>query len=104
MRKDLSDANLFVGSLIFVQELAEVVTELVAADEVAVEAFLAGGLDLGGVVGTSGAALDARPPAAPTLEGYLGADRWARDFARTHIEGRTAPSGAPAAGPTARET
>ena len=40
-----------------------------AADEVAVEAFLAGGLDLGGVVGTSGAALDARPPAEPALEG-----------------------------------
>lgn len=31
-KKDLSDANLFVGSLIFVQELAEVVTELVAAE------------------------------------------------------------------------
>ncbi|MEM9382093.1 MAG: 1-deoxy-D-xylulose-5-phosphate reductoisomerase [Planctomycetota bacterium] len=71
-----------------------------AADEVAVEAFLQGELDLGGVVGTSGAALDARPPAEPTLEGHLAADRWAREFAHSHIDRRTA---SPSAQPTARE-
>ena len=62
-----------------------------AADEVAVEAFLDGALDLPGVVATSAAALAARPRTAPSLEGLLEADRWARDFALSHIDDCAAP-------------
>lgn len=60
-----------------------------AADEVAVEAFLSGAVDLPGLVATSRAALDARPLDAPTtLDGALESDRWARAFAEAHLAGR----------------
>jgi len=62
-----------------------------AADEVAVEAFLAGEIDLPGVVATSAAALDARPHTMPSLEGFLEADRWARAFATSLISERAVP-------------
>ncbi|KAJ1452656.1 CobN/Magnesium chelatase-domain-containing protein [Pelagophyceae sp. CCMP2097] len=39
-KKDMADANVFIGSLIFVQELAEIVTDVVAAERERLDAVL----------------------------------------------------------------
>lgn len=70
-----------------------------AADEVAVEAFLAGALSLPGIPALCRAALDARHADARardghSLEGLVRADAWARD----HVRALLADSAAPVAG------
>jgi 1-deoxy-D-xylulose-5-phosphate reductoisomerase len=65
-----------------------------AANEVCVDAFVAGDLDFLGIVDTVGAVLDEHlgdPDAAQqtmTLEGVLGADSWARTRAAQLVEQR----------------
>ena len=57
-----------------------------AANEVAVEAFLAGTVRFGDIAQLVADALDALPPrAVPTLEAVMAADREARDFARERV-------------------
>ena len=65
-----------------------------AADEIAVAAFLERRIDLAQLVGVSAAALDARPVADGPLglDDLLAADRWARDFARDHVDRLAPPS------------
>ncbi len=61
-----------------------------AANETAVEAFLAGTLSFPGIVDTVAATLEAfTPPGEATLEEVLGAERWARHTASQLIANRT---------------
>jgi 1-deoxy-D-xylulose-5-phosphate reductoisomerase len=71
-----------------------------AANEVVVEAFLAGRLSFSSIAEIIGAVLDAHAPRPATdLETILQADAWARDEARRFAAGEAAGAGAPAPAP-----
>ncbi|MBI1381345.1 MAG: 1-deoxy-D-xylulose-5-phosphate reductoisomerase [Planctomycetaceae bacterium] len=56
-----------------------------AADEVAVEAFLAGAIGYRDIAALASSVLDERPPAVASLEGILASDARARDLARDAV-------------------
>ena len=62
-----------------------------AANEEAVNAFLAGAIPFSGIVQTVEAALNAYPGGGESLPEILEADRWAREFVKAGVRG--APSG-----------
>jgi 1-deoxy-D-xylulose-5-phosphate reductoisomerase len=55
-----------------------------AANEEAVNAFLAGGLPFSGIVQTVGSALAAFPGGRDSMQEILEADRWARDYVKAN--------------------
>ena len=59
-----------------------------AANEVAVEAFLGGHIGFMGIPALVGAALEGRPSGSgDSLEEVMGADRWAREFTASRLNG-----------------
>lgn len=68
-----------------------------AADEVAVEAFLAGAIGYRDIAALASSVLDERPPAVASLEGILASDARARDLARDAV-GRCSARRAPVGG------
>jgi 1-deoxy-D-xylulose-5-phosphate reductoisomerase len=55
-----------------------------AANEEAVNAFLAGGIPFSGIIRTVERALEAFPGSRDSLEEILGADRWAREYVKVN--------------------